>query len=103
MIESSCPSTNDDKALYKVSTPCDQQCQRRSEHKLFQTLHLLDPPSLEEKIFDPTVLLLIVGGVSTRFCDRSTDWRTDRKYKNNMSPRMGGGDIILTKVGTNHP
>jgi hypothetical protein len=34
-----CTSTNHIEALYKVSSLYDQPSQRRSEHKLFQTLH----------------------------------------------------------------
>ena len=31
----------------------------------------------------------------TRFCDRQTDRQTDRrKWKNNMSPILQGGDMI---------
>jgi hypothetical protein len=34
-----CTSTNNNEALYKVSRLYDKPSQRRSEHKLFQTLH----------------------------------------------------------------
>jgi hypothetical protein len=34
-----CTFTNDNEALYKVSSLYHQPSQRRSEHKLFQTLH----------------------------------------------------------------
>ena len=39
-----CTSTNDNETLYKVSSLYDKSSQRRSEHKIFHTTPLLDPP-----------------------------------------------------------
>jgi hypothetical protein len=54
-----CTFTNDNEAFHKVSSLYNQPSRRRSEHKLFQTLH----PSLihhnsKEKLLDPTVLTI---------------------------------------------
>ena len=39
-----CTTTNDNEALYKVSSLYDQPSQSKSEHKIFHTTPLLDPP-----------------------------------------------------------
>ena len=105
-------SNNDNEASYKVSSLYNQPSQRRSEHKLFHTLH----PSLihhnSKKNYwillswQYAHLLMIMkhctkfqvstasrlrGEVSTRFCDRQTDGQTDwqKVQKQYVSPRMG--------------
>jgi hypothetical protein len=66
-----CISTNDNEALYKLSSLFNQPSQRRSEHKLIYTLH-------------PYLI----------------DHNSKKNYKNNVSPRMGGDIIVFAPEDT---
>ena len=50
--------TNDNEASYKVSSLYDQASQRRSEHKLFHTIHSSWIHQNSEKLLDPPILAI---------------------------------------------
>ena len=109
-------STNDNEASYKVSSLYNQASQRRSEHKLFHTLHPSWIHHNSKKNYwillswQYAHLLMIMkhctkfqvstasrlrGEVRTKFCDRLTDGLTEGT-KTICLPQ-DGGDIILVQ------
>jgi hypothetical protein len=107
---------NDNEVLYKVSSLYDQPSQRRSEHKLFHTLHPTWIHHNSKKNywtllswqyahllmimkhctkFQVSVINRLGEEMSTIFCDRQTD-RQKVQYQY-VSPRRGGDIISLTQ------